>query len=280
MICVIQFLQNSGRALSDALFPKICYGCGRFIESAAALRRSDIDTKSPVDMSMVQALEQILAPFVCRKCMDEISPVTSPICTRCGEIITSPAVDDHLCADCIRREKHFSAARAAVTFDGVVLQLVHAFKYQGKAGLAKPLGRILWIALQQHFNPAKIHRIIPVPLHPLRLRKRGYNQALLLARRWPEWLAPIMAENNAPRIDDTILLRRKNTETQTGLGKQQRRENIGNAFAVAEGTRLRDEHVLIVDDVYTTGSTLEECARVLRGAGAARVDVLTLARAL
>lgn len=228
---------------------------------------------------METAVEQILGPYVCRECLRDVTPVESPICNRCGEIIKSRAVEDLLCGDCIRREKHFIKARAAVKYDGVVLNLIHSFKYRGKTGLAKPLGRLLYIALCRHFDPSRLHRVIPVPLHPKRLRTRGYNQALLMARHWPRPRDAGDGETSGPRIDDTILSRRKNTVTQTGLGKAERRKNIDNAFAVTDCATIRGEQVLLIDDVYTTGSTLEECARVLAAAGAARVDVLTLARA-
>ncbi len=271
-------LMRGGRACADALFPRICYGCGGFMEPGRKPHgATDLQTLAAGPMEA--AVGPILSPYVCRQCLFDVTPVDSPVCTRCGEIIKSPAVADPLCSDCISRQKHFTRARAAVKYDGVVLNLIHSFKYRGKTGLAKPLGRLLYIALCRHFDPNGHRRVIPVPLHPKRLRSRGYNQALLMARQWPFQGNTGNGQHRGPRIDNTILLRRKNTDSQTGLGKKQRRQNIGNAFAVSGGAQIHGEPVLLVDDVYTTGSTLEECARVLAKAGAARVDVLTLARA-
>jgi ComF family protein len=114
--------------------------------------------------------------------------------------------------------------------------------------------------------------LIPVPLHPERLRWRGFNQSLLLSR-------PLARAWNVP-VDPFVLRRRRATPPQVGLDERARRLNVGGAFAVAEGASLKDLGVLLIDDVFTTGATVNECAITLRRAGAARVDVLVLARAL
>ena len=122
-------------------------------------------------------------------------------------------------------------------------------------------------AFERFFGDWTYDFLVPVPLHPKRLRRRGFNQARLLLRVWPQ------------TPTDGLLVRVRHTQTQTGLNRRQRRRNIRGAFEVTDGDVVAGGRVLLVDDVFTTGATVNECARILRTAGACRVDVLTLARA-
>jgi ComF family protein len=155
----------------------------------------------------------------------------------------------------------FDFARSALLFTRTLREIIHHLKYADRVSLANPLGDILRECLER--EPFSGDLIIPVPLHRSRERKRGFNQAELIAARLRR------------PVDKRLLRRRKNTGSQTGLGRSERRRNLAGAFEVRgelKGT------VIVVDDVYTTGSTMNEIARTLKRAGAERVEVLTVAR--
>lgn len=138
----------------------------------------------------------------------------------------------------------------------------------------------MWHALHHYFSSADIDMVIPVPLHPRRLRSRGFNQSALLVRRWPPWPPARDRSDGPPWIAARLLKRHRPTLPQTGLNKVQRADNLKRAFSVPNKVALEGKRVLLVDDVMTTGATANACAYALKQAGAARVDVLTLARAV
>jgi competence protein ComFC len=144
------------------------------------------------------------------------------------------------------------------------------FKYGRKVSLGKPLGRLMARGCQEFLEASQIDLILPVPLHSKRLRWRGFNQSLLLARQ-------VSRMYEAP-VDPFLLYRNRETPPQTQLTEEERRKNVRGAFAINAGRTLKDRRVLLVDDVYTSGATVNECSRVLVRAGAREVYVLTLAR--
>lgn len=148
-----------------------------------------------------------------------------------------------------------------LVFDDTLREIIHHLKYADRVSLAGPCGELMKASLDR--EPFTGDLIIPVPLHPQRERERGFNQAELLARRLGR------------EVDRKVLRRKKNTRSQTGLSRAQRNENLRGAFEVRRPVR---DTVIVVDDVYTTGSTVNEVAKVLKHAGASRVEVLTLAR--
>jgi ComF family protein len=177
---------------------------------------------------------------------------------KCGE--PAPAIEG-LCGLCIKDEHAFDLARSALLFTRTLREIIHHLKYSDRVSLAKPLGDILKECLER--EPFTGNLLIPVPLHPSRERERGFNQAELIATRLGRPVAT------------RLLRRRKNTPSQTGLTRNQRKRNLAAAFETrgeVKGT------VIVVDDVYTTGSTMNEIARTLKRAGAERVEVLTVAR--
>jgi ComF family protein len=151
-------------------------------------------------------------------------------------------------------------------------EAIHRFKYQGASHLAKVLGTFLAEYKDPEFPFSDFELILSVPLHPRRLRQRGFNQSLLLARR-------VRRRHSIP-LEITALQRTRHTEPQTQLSGSERQKNIRGAFEVRRPEVVAEKHILLVDDVFTTGSTVQECAKVLLRAGAQQVDVLTLARAL
>ncbi|HEY6303790.1 MAG TPA: ComF family protein [Terriglobales bacterium] len=172
----------------------------------------------------------------------------------------------------------FERAVAYDGYDGGLRDLIHVLKFQQVRPAAAVLGRILaeTIASLEQAMPVGTIVVIPVPLHTHRQAQRGFNQAEIIARSALKQLSRLKRFE----LCTGVLARRRETGSQIGLTRHQRRENLRGAFAVADPTRLLNRDILLVDDVYTTGTTASECARVLRRAGAARVWVATVARTL
>jgi competence protein ComFC len=147
---------------------------------------------------------------------------------------------------------------------------VQKFKYGRKVSLGKPLGRLMAHGCQEFLKECQVDLIVPVPLHPKRLRWRGFNQSLLLARQ-------VHRLYELP-LDPFVLYRDRETAPQTELTEDERRKNVRGAFAIHPGKSLKEKSVLLVDDVYTSGATVNECSRALVRGGAKAVHVLTLAR--
>jgi ComF family protein len=166
----------------------------------------------------------------------------------------------------------FTRARAAGIYDQTLRNAIHALKFKGRVRLAVPLGALLFDTFQHYWATGDIDVVAPVPLHRLRFRRRGFNQAYLLVRHW------VLPGETAVIRD--LLVRHRSTAPQTGLDRHQRRMNIKNAFSAGHPGQSAGKRVLLVDDVLTTGATVDACAGVLIKDGAKRVDVLTLARAL
>ena len=204
------------------------------------------------------------------------------MCSICGERVLSSYVttdDDGLrrCPACRRIDRPFERAVAYGSYEGGLRELIHLLKYNGVRPAAKVLGRVLAEAVGA-LEPALKQEsvlVIPVPLFKAKRRQREFNQAELIARAALQQLA-----GNHFRLATDILQRTRDTHSQIGLTSHQRRENLRGAFAVARAQEVTGREVLLVDDVYTTGTTATECARVLRKAGASRVWVATVARTL
>ncbi len=199
----------------------------------------------------------------CESCRAAATPIAPPWCEKCGE----PSVADRLCVNCRSHPLTIEKIRSVALFQGPVRQGIHRFKYQHWSGLADPFGEMLaayWVAQQLTAD-----WVIPVPLHPARERERGYNQSELLARQ-------LSVRVNMP-LAARGLRRTRVTAVQMTLSAAQRRENVAGAFECVE-PRVRGARVIVIDDVCTTGSTLEACAEALFKAGAASVMGLTLAR--
>jgi ComF family protein len=220
---------------------------------------------------------------VCPDCLAAIDPVGDRVCSICGERVLSSYAqcdDDGLrrCPVCRRIERPFERAVAYGSYDGGLRELVHLLKYNGVRPAANVLGRMLGeslTSLQPCFSQALV-LVIPVPLYHKKRRQRGFNQAELIARAALK-VSPICEQF---QLAPDILRRIRDTHSQIGLTSHQRRENLRGAFKVARAQEVIGREVLIVDDVYTTGTTATECARVLRRAGASKVWVGTVARTL
>ena len=185
------------------------------------------------------------------------------------------------CGLCRRLEPPFAKAVAYGSYDGGLRELIHLLKYEQVRPAAVVLGRMLAEAIERPRIPSGPERpvvVVPVPLHARKLRQRGFNQSELIARAAIKQCDA--GENRPAGTAPGVLERRRETQSQIGLTRHQRRENIRGAFAVAKPEEIAGRDVLLVDDVFTTGTTVSECARVLRRAGASKVYVATVARTL
>jgi ComF family protein len=199
----------------------------------------------------------------CERCRAAIQLLKPPWCEKCGE----PFVTEPLCANCRAHPLVIEKIRSAALFDGVLREAVHRFKYQRLSSMAEPFGDLLaayWRA--EHLTA---DWLMPVPLHPSRERDRGYNQSELLAR--------CLARHVNVPVSRKGLRRTRATAVQMTLNAAERRKNVAGAFECVE-VRVRRARVVIIDDVGTTGATLDACAQAVLKAGAASVMGLTLAR--
>lgn len=167
-----------------------------------------------------------------------------------------------------------------MVYDQQSLAIIHRFKYAGKTQLARPFGGLLLNTFLRYWLDEAIDLILPVPLHSQKFRYRGFNQSYLMVDCWKTITAPNPLAATQTHLRTDVLSRSKATAPQTGLGRQQRLKNVKGAFSVRFPKAVHARKVLLIDDVYTTGATVDECARSLLEAGAAQVDVLTLARVI
>ena len=212
---------------------------------------------------------------VCEDCVSSLAPTQINACSICGEALEFANVEaGRICPVCQRALPRFDFAVSYGSYDGALRRLVHLLKYEQLRPAADMLGQKLADALIASgvASDDKV-LIVPVPLHKAKRRQRGFNQTELLAKSALRHL-----DRSCFELQTGNLHRVRATVSQTGLTRHQRRENVRGAFVVGFPERVRDRSVLIVDDVYTTGTTLNECARVLRAAGAKRVVVATVAR--
>ncbi|HEV7673866.1 MAG TPA: ComF family protein [Candidatus Angelobacter sp.] len=213
---------------------------------------------------------------VCEPCLQRMVPLDGPLCRICGEKLfqnVASGEDGVLCGMCRRAEPRFRRAVAYGAYEGALRDLIHLFKYKG----TKPAGRLLGSLLNQAVAAMALPDslvVVPVPLWSGKRSARGFNQAEAIARTFMSFQT-----SGSIQLDTTILVRTRETASQTGLTRHQRQTNVRGAFAVLKPEKVKGRSILIVDDVMTTGTTAGECARVLRRAGAKEVFVATVARA-
>jgi len=223
---------------------------------------------------------------VCASCLTAVRPLQGAYCAVCGEGLNIPmrldagggSNDDVRCLLCQRIDPPFERAVAYGSYEGELRDLIHLLKFQQVRPAAKILGRMLaetMARLEQVMPVGKI-AVVPVPLYAGKRAQRGFNQAEMITR------AALKRISRPERfaLCAGVLLRRRETGSQIGLTRHQRRQNLRGAFAAKDGTQIQKRDVLLIDDVLTTGTTASECARVLLRAGAARVWVATVARTL
>lgn len=232
------FLEYPRQAAADLLFPRRCPVCG-----GVAMPKGRL---------------------ICPACLKQLSFVSSPACMKCGKEIGSR--EQEYCADCIRRKKSFTRGFALLNYDSRAAVSMAAVKYHNKREYLDFYARAAALRFEKQFRQAGIQVIVPVPVHASRLKTRGFNQAAVLAER-------LSAELGIPW--EELLIRVKKTDPQKSLGSAERLKNLRGAFE-AEQEAGKWERVLLVDDIYTTGSTAEICSRALLKTGVKQVFVFAV----
>ncbi|WP_218574606.1 ComF family protein [Reyranella sp. CPCC 100927] len=232
-----------GRAALDVLLPPQCMSCSAAVDAPGAL---------------------------CAACWSKIAFIAAPVCACCGLPFEVDAGPETLCGACLAKRPRYRRARAAFRYDAESRRLVLMFKHADRLDPAPTFGR--WLALAGAGLLADADVIAPIPLHRWRLLWRRYNQSAELARA--------VGRHSGKAVVPDLVVRHRRTPSQADLNARERRLNVAGAFSVNPRHRaaVRDKTVLLIDDVLTTGATVEACARTLLRAGAAAVDVLTLAR--
>jgi ComF family protein len=209
---------------------------------------------------------------LCSNCLSEIRWIEPPFCSICGIPFISKKVENHPCGACVTHRKYFTMARAWGAYEGSLQEAIHRWKYEGKTYLTPFFAEWMEEGLNRYWGPHSLDLLIPAPLHPQRLRERGFNQALLLVKE--------LSRRTGIPYRKTILQKKKPTIPQVNLSGTEREKGLRGAFQVIGKEELLGKSVLLVDDVYTTGVTVNECSKVLLRGGAERVNVLTLAHAV
>jgi ComF family protein len=231
-------LLQTVRRAADALFEQDCLLCG----------------------------EASGADILCRACAGDLPRLPAPHCPRCA----LPAGDGGPCGRCLAHPPHYDRTLAAFNYGFPLDKLIQSFKYGHRLALAVMFGRELADLARRAAPPAEADLVLPLPLHPARLRERGFNQALELAR-------PVASALGLP-LEAAACERIRPTPPQAALSWKKRESNIRGAFRA--GREIAGRRILLVDDVMTTGASLNECARALKQAGAVQVTLLVLARTL
>ena len=240
-------LRELMRGVCDLVFPHNCLRCKRHV-----------------------AEEQ--SAVLCRACRDAIILNRPPFCPQCARTLSGNS-RQAACAQCASTHYFFDCAWSPTVYAEAMQELIHLFKYQHRTALRKPFGTLIADFIDQYqVNINRFDYFIPIPLHPAKIRERGYNQSQLIADD--------LTSTYKPTVLADALIRTRNTQQQAFLGKKERWTNVNRAFTIRNSRRLADTSVLIVDDLLTTGATASEAARVLKEAGVRTVGVLTLSIAL
>ena len=239
------------KSLIDLIYPPRCPICQAFLQ----------------DQNTLQGKQDL--PF-CQACFMDFTAIESPLCSLCGRPFSDGAERDRICEDCLRKRPAYDIARAPYLYDGALMTAIHELKYAQRSHLADSLGSLLASFAQIWIGELKGSLIVPVPLHPRRLRSRGFNQSLLLSR--------CVSARTGAQLDFLSLRRTRYTKPQTELSSEERKKNVRKAFEVVKPEAVKGRTIVLVDDVATTGSTLNECAKALKRAGAETVLCLVLAR--
>lgn len=241
------------RGLADIIYPPRCAICKQFLWNGPLIKEDN-----PLSL--------------CQTCIADFRHISSPLCPICGVPFPSELKEDHPCEDCLRKRPFFDSAAAPYSYEGPILTAIHRLKYGAKSFLAGSLGPLLSRYTEERIKEPGHLLTIPVPLHPKRVRERGFNQSLLLARH--------VAKGLKSDLDFLSLKRVRYTLPQTRLAKKERQRNVRGAFQLHNRDAVKGKTILLVDDVVTTGNTMNECARVLKKEGSGKVFCVSLARAV
>ena len=212
--------------------------------------------------------ESIGDKYICPHCENLLKKIEIPMCSKCSKPINYNSLTT-LCQECSIEEKHFIMSKSPYAYDNLIKKSIYSYKYYNKPYFYKMFGNLL-INFMLSTNYTDFACIVSVPLHSSKMRKRGYNQSELLAKY-------ISTKLSIPYVD--ALKRTKKTQKQSEQSKVERMKNLKNAFTIkASAHKIINSSVLLVDDIYTTGATVDECSKVLMNYGASKVYVITIAR--
>ncbi|HKL21549.1 MAG TPA: ComF family protein, partial [Tichowtungia sp.] len=219
----------------DVIYPRNCVRCGAV---------------SPEPMR-----------YICWDCLADMPNVEAPFCERCGDPVAGDVQHDYTCFACSRKTPDFDLARSAVRYEGAVGEALRALKYDHALWVADDLAELLFACVRAEYSSLTFDVVTSVPLHSARRRARGFNQSALLGRLLARRIKCLYREKSVRRIRPTV--------TQTGLTAPQRTANVFGAFRAGIFSRLNGKRILVVDDVMTTGATVNACAAALKKGGAA-----------
>ncbi len=213
---------------------------------------------------------------ICNNCITKIKFITAPYCYQCGKPL-SPLVSfekNAICVDCHNKKNHFYFTRSVAYYQGVMRKCIHLLKYKKQVKLIKPLGDIMvdYFIKNKDIGIQEIDLIIPVPLFRKDYLKRGFNQSSLLAKYLADYFSKPFTEN--------LLIKDKNNISQVGLSRPERRSNVKQAYSIDSSCLIKSDYILLIDDIYTTGATVEACCRELKRTDIKKIFVLTLARGI
>ncbi|MEN7972768.1 MAG: ComF family protein [Verrucomicrobiota bacterium] len=230
--------------LLDLLYPRRCLGCG---------------VSSPETFQ-----------YICWDCWSDAARVEAPFCDLCGDPVAGAVDHGFICYSCSAEKPSFDAARSACRYDGVVGEALRQLKYEKALWVAPDMAELLHNCLDAEYSEYSFDLIVPVPLHHVRRRERGYNQSATLAHE--------LGRRMECQVLPGALKRIRPTATQTNLTAKERLSNVVGAFEYKKESWLNDRRILLVDDVMTTGATVNVCAKTLKRGGATSVHVITVAR--
>ncbi len=213
---------------------------------------------------------------ICNKCITNIKFITIPYCYQCGKPLSSLVSFEKnaICVDCHNKKNHFYLTRSVAYYQGVMRKCIHLLKYKKQVKLIKPLGDIMvdYFIKNNDINIQEIDLILPVPLFRNDYLKRGFNQSSLLAKYLADYFSKPFTEN--------LLIKEKNNISQVGLSKVEREDNVKQVYSINLSSTMKFNNILLVDDIYTTGATIEACCRELKRTDTKKIFVLTLARGI
>jgi len=230
--------------LANLIYPRQCFSCG---------------ASAPRDFR-----------YFCWDCWSEIQSLEPPFCHRCGDPVSGAVEHEFICFSCSGTAPFFNFARSATRYSGVIGDALRKLKYEQALWLAPDLARLLVATVRSEYHEECFDLVIPVPLHATRRRERGYNQSALLAQALARQLETTFLPRGLKRIRPTI--------SQTNLTAGDRLSNVSGAFEIGKSKKMANRKVLLVDDVMTTGATVNACAKILKKSGATSVHVITVAR--
>lgn len=239
-----QTFNRAKRACLDLLYPRNCIGCG--ISAPEAFR------------------------YICWDCWSDATRIEAPFCDLCGDPVAGSVDHEFICYSCSAEKPSFDGARSAARYDGVVGEALRQLKYEKALWLVPDLADLLLNCMKAEYPGLKFDRVVAVPLHHVRRRERGFNQSAMLAGE--------LGDRIGSKSVSGVLRRIRPTSTQTNLTASQRLSNVQNAFESRREKLLVGRRVLLVDDVMTTGATVNACAKALKKGGARSIHVLTVAR--